>query len=339
MGKAIEEFTNSVASNMGSGVAGALLAPIGQQIGYGLGKLTGYNKALERDQLRQQQALTDIQSDANLGLMKESYAQQKALWEATNAPAEVAQLKAAGLNPALMYKGAGMGSTGGGTASVGGGQASDTASRMNAQTNTMGMGMSLMKLQSEIELNKATADKLKAEAQTQNETRSGLVEKLKQEGRGLWIDNVRNKYELTWSGDKGNATKFLNPETGEELEIGEYFDNEMSAELLQTLADSDNKAAQAALTNKKAEGYWKELLNDTVRAEASSIQSTAYKLAQEWQTGEFTNWKTWAEMAQMVVGDVMKGIGNFKSGNLPPSKVETVIKGKNGWSRSTDYYK
>ena len=143
MGKAIEEFTNSVAGAAGTGLTGALLAPIGQQIGYGLGKLTGYNKALERDQLRQQQALTDIQSNANLGLMKESYSQQKALWEATNAPAEVAQLKAAGLNPALMYKGAGMGSTGGGTASVGGAQASDSSSRMNALNMQTGMGMSI----------------------------------------------------------------------------------------------------------------------------------------------------------------------------------------------------
>lgn len=339
MGKAIEEFTNSVAGAAGTGLTGALLAPIGQQIGYGLGTLTGYNKALERDQLRQQQALTDIQSDANLGLMKESYAQQKALWEATNAPAEVAKLKEAGLNPALMYKGAGMGSTGGGSASVGGGQASDTASRMNALNMQTGMGLSMMKLQSEIDLNKATAEKLRAEARTQDETRTGLIEKLKQDGRGLWLDNVRKKYELTWNGEKDRATKFVNPVTNEELEIGEYFDDQMNADLLQTLSDSDIKAAQALLTNEKAKGYWKELLNDTVRANAAEIQSSAYKLSQEWQTGEFTNWKTWAEMAQIVVGDVLRGIGNFKSGNLPPSKVETVIKGKNGWSRSTDYYK
>ena len=44
----------------------ALAAPITNQIGYGLGELTGFNEKLRQDQLQQQQALMNMQKKATL---------------------------------------------------------------------------------------------------------------------------------------------------------------------------------------------------------------------------------------------------------------------------------
>ena len=78
--------------------------------------------------------------------------------------AQTAHLINAGLNPALMYaKGGTGGSTGSGSSSVGGGQASNAAAMQQANTAQAMSGMAMMKLQSEVDLNKATAEKLRAE--------------------------------------------------------------------------------------------------------------------------------------------------------------------------------
>ena len=130
-------------TNLAMSIGGSLAGSIGEQIGYGSGELTGYNKKLRKDQIDQQEKLTSIQYDANLGLMKESYKQQKALWDATNMEAQVEHIKKAGLNPALLYaKGGTGGSTGGGSASVGGSSASDESSRKIANIQSMGIWLS-----------------------------------------------------------------------------------------------------------------------------------------------------------------------------------------------------
>ena len=63
--------------------------------------------------------------------MNASYAKQMEMWENTNYPAQVEQIKKAGLNPAMLYGQSGGGATvtGSGGASVGGGSASDESSR------------------------------------------------------------------------------------------------------------------------------------------------------------------------------------------------------------------
>ena len=53
MGNAIETLTNSA---MG-GIAGAATGTIGESLTYGIGQLTGVNRAKANDQVRQQQRL------------------------------------------------------------------------------------------------------------------------------------------------------------------------------------------------------------------------------------------------------------------------------------------
>lgn len=290
-------------------VGGSIAGEFGKQIGYGLGELTGYNDRIRQDQINQQQKLTDMQSKANLGLMKESYKEQKALWDATSAPEQVKKLQEAGLNSALMYaKGGTGGSTGSGGASVGGGQASDESSRMRANTESVMTGMALQKLQSEIAVNNSIAEKNRADAQTTTESRSWLVEKLKQEGKGEWLENIRNKYMMETDNTTGEVTavKYVNDKYGEvNTGTGTLFDQQISNEIAQIYANANNQNAQALLTNEKAKGYWQELLNDTARADNDKIKATALKLSSEWSTGEFTNWKTWADLARGIVHEVI----------------------------------
>lgn len=158
------DWLNTTGSSMGTSLAGSVIGSLGSQIGYGLGELTGYNDRLRRDQMQQQQQLTNMQYNANKSLMDASYANQLQMWKDTNFFAQRKELTKAGLNPALLYaKGGGGGSTGGGGAQVSGASASDETSRQMANNASIMQGMGLMKLQSEIKLNEAQADKLKAE--------------------------------------------------------------------------------------------------------------------------------------------------------------------------------
>lgn len=298
----INDFINTV----GGGVAGS----IGNQIGYGIGQMTGYNDALDDRQYKQQQRLTNLQYAANYDLMKASYEEQKNLWDSTNMEAQIAHMKKAGLNPGLMYaKGGTGGSTGGGSASVGGGQAPNSAQLKNADTSQLMAGMGMMKLQSEIKLNEAQANKLNADAKTTEESRSNLIAKLYEEGKGNYLKNAQEQYKmLAERGKTGNVS--WNDENyvkyGEtQIKGNSIFVEELSTSIAQTLANTGNQQAQALLTNEKAKGYWQELLNDTARADNDKIKATATKLAAEWTTGEFTNWKTWAELARGVTHDLL----------------------------------
>lgn len=300
-----ENTVNTAADTASSGLAGA-----------GVNLLTNLfkpsRKELAAEQLKNQANLSRLQFGFNNTLMENSFEKQLELWNATNAEAQVAHLKAAGLNPALMYaKGGAGGSTGSGGASVGGGTASDAASLENAETSRMMAGMAMQKMASEIAVNKSVANKNNAEAQTTEESRSNLVAKLYEEGFGQAIKNAQERYKMNATPDgryvelsQNNSDKY-----GEiTVEGNSLFTQELATAITKAKADTGNSEAQALLTNEKAKGYWQELLNDTARADNDKIKATATKLAAEWQTGEYTNWKTWADLARGVFKDVFQSI-------------------------------
>lgn len=84
------------------------------------------------------------------------------------------------------------------------------------------------------------------------------------------------------------------------------FNQELVSEITQKLAASNNANAQALLTNEKAQGYFKELLNDTIKADASATQAAAQKLSAEFNTGEMINWKTWKDLAESILKLLIK---------------------------------
>lgn len=131
----------------------------GAVVGTGMGlALQGINN---KQQLKQQQKLTDQQVAAQKQMGIFNREQQMKLWEDTNFSAQKAQMKKAGLSPGLMY-GGGPGQ-GGTTAAASGSVGAPTARQSNE-----GMGMGLMggqaaMMAAQIELTKAETQKVKAE--------------------------------------------------------------------------------------------------------------------------------------------------------------------------------
>lgn len=104
------------------------------------------------------------------------YQTQKAkeMYEYTGYGSKVRQMKEAGLNPALILNGGGAGVTGNISApQVSQGSAPNVAGEQQAKTATMGMALQLAKLQSEIEVNKAHAASLQADASLKGQDTSG----------------------------------------------------------------------------------------------------------------------------------------------------------------------
>jgi hypothetical protein len=293
---------NDLMNTIGGGLAGSIGGAIGNQLGYGLGELTGYNNALDQRQLKQQQALIGMQSAANYSLMKGSYEQQKAMWDSTNAEAQIAHYKAAGLNPALMYaKGGAGGSTGSGSASVGGGQAANAAQTQQANTAQAMSGMAMMKLQSEVKVNEATANKLNADAQTTNTSRDYLVEELRQRGKQTWLSNLMTEWKMEGNNEPTAYTNKNVDYGGTGISPTGLFNQQQSAELSNILSNIDKQVAETLLYNTKAKGYWQELANATKLADSKAIEAAATKLAAEFNYGEYTNWKYWAQLGSNII--------------------------------------
>lgn len=271
-----------------------------------------------KKQIEQQQKLTDMQVGANKELADYGMGISKEMFEATGYGAQRRQMEEAGLNPALMYGHAGAGGTtaSAGAGSAGGGMASDEASQKMASTQAQGMALQMAKLQSEVEINKASAEKLKAEASnlgekttTEIEQRDIMIEALKQEGYGKWLDNVRKDFlnkpinddTLEMYGNK------IYGSTG--LQKMSAFTQEVSAGIAKGMADAGNAEAQALLNNERVKGYWTELLNAVKHANADEMKAAAIKLSAEWSTGEFTNWKTWVDTGINAVNTITNIVG------------------------------
>lgn len=119
-------------------------------------------------QARQQQTNEEYQKmmyqgNINKDLANHTMKNQKELWNYTNYPNQVKQMKLAGLNPALMYGTAGQGgqSSAGQTGPVGLSDSKGVA----MQQQQMAMGLQLAQIASQIKVNESVAEKNTAEAE------------------------------------------------------------------------------------------------------------------------------------------------------------------------------
>ena len=122
-----------------------------------LGMIGGHQQ--ERRNYRNNQNLMGLQNKYQRGLNQQGHDLQMDMWNKTNYGAQVGHMKDAGLNPALMYKGAGAGGTtgsqGGGSASMGSSQQGKIMDLSNAL-----VGAQIGKLKAETDnLNQGTKNK------------------------------------------------------------------------------------------------------------------------------------------------------------------------------------
>jgi hypothetical protein len=272
-----------------------------------------------KKQIEQQQKLTDIQVKAQKELADYGMGIGKQMFEATGYEAQRRQMEEAGLNPALMYGHAG---AGGSTMSpsagnVSGGHASDEAALKQAQIAQQGMALQLAKLRSEIAVNNATAKEKEANAELTSEKktteinqRDVLIEKLRQEGVAKWFENLENEVKRGSPLQDNEVQLFRNARlnVSTSFQKTSLWTQEVTSAIAKTMAEIGYTEAQELLTNKKAEGYWQELLNATKQADAEAAKAAAIKLSTEWETGEYTNWRTWADLGVKAINTVAGAI-------------------------------
>jgi len=123
----------------------------------GLSMIGGHQQ--ERRNYRNNRNLMGLQNEYQRGLNQQGHDLQMDMWNKTNYGAQVQHMKDAGLNPALMYKGAGPGGT---TGSQGGGSASMGSSQQGKVMDLQNMlvGAQIKDLNAGAEKKKAEADKL-----------------------------------------------------------------------------------------------------------------------------------------------------------------------------------
>lgn len=131
-------------------------------LGIGTGIIQGIGqRRREKRAMKNQMALMNYQTQNQKALNEQGHELQMQAWEKTNYPAQMKMLREAGLNPSLLYGMSGGGATT--TGSQGGGSASG-GSAPSPQPMEIGNMLQAGMLRSQIKVNEATAEKLKADA-------------------------------------------------------------------------------------------------------------------------------------------------------------------------------
>lgn len=296
---------------------------VGQQAaGMGMNMLDEwlFGNKRRKQQIKQQQKLTDQQVAANKELADYGMGISKQMFEATGYGAQRRQMEEAGLNPALMYGHAGSGGStqAVGAGQAGGAQASDEMSQKRAAIEQQGMGLQMQRQQAEIRLLNAQAEEhekgaeLKGEqTTTESSKRETLLENMKQEGIGQWLNNVEKRYSHTVIKDDvmelyGNKVYGINTA----LQGMSAHAKEITSAILKTEAETGNQEAQELLTNEKAKYVFQELLVAMQNANANEVRAKASELSVMWDTGEFTNWRTWVEVGAKALNSI-SGVVNI----------------------------
>lgn len=281
----------------------------------------GANLFGQNQQNQNTRDLMNLQQQHQMELNNQMQDIQQQNWDYTNYENQVKHLENAGLNVGLMY---GMG--GGGGQSMGGASGGSAAMGQAAQNTApaiMDMLQKQQMVQSQIDLNNAQAGKLRSETPTSGNIGDMLLENMKQSGIAQWYENLKTEYFNKNPEDKelDNNTVYMNviyKQQGSTPGDRSMNVEKFNADVYKTIAEKENLDANALLTNKKAQGYWTELMNETAKANAAGVQAAAMKLAAEWNTGEFTNWKTWSDLgikAVQTAGQVIKGGANVNITN------------------------
>lgn len=250
---------------------------------------------------------------------------------------KVRQAKEAGLSVGMLYGGGGAGGSssgasgpqGSGASGMGAPQAAPRAAGMEvaAMQNQLRLAQAeVQRVQNESKLVEAqkeqieaTTEKSKAETATTEELRETQKALMRNQAIAQFIENERKEWENTGGKDKYEKSISKDSGTGYTtiIDTTGAFNQQVAAGIAETMSRVEGNRALAELNTEKKKGYWTELLNATKNADSNAIQAAAIKLAAEWNTGEFTNWKTWADTAVDAVGAVSNLI---KAGKSPVGK-------------------
>lgn len=367
-------------SGLGSGIVGAGLGLIGS---IGAGKRQ--RKAIEAQknaQMELNQQAAELNYQYGEKAAENAYNRQLAMYQKSyedqSYKAMVKQMEDAGLSIGLMYGGNG---SGGGAGAMSGapkgdtggaiaGQATSAAALMQIENERRSLALQQASMakdiqlkDAEIELKKTEADKSRKEAlytealtETENVLREARKNREFWEGRLPWLENMRQQFDdMTKPGVAHNMT-VTDSYYGEHLFSSHgLLSGQKVADVLKVLAETGTEeqrnvclAAEAALTNEKVKGYWKELEVAIKNADSQAIIAAAQKLNSETQRldvehkyGVKMTVKQWVELGIGVTGAVAGTIGAgalVKNGMTAAKEAAKGLKGKSTTITSTKNY-
>lgn len=249
-----EELGMQTASNVANGVLGLALGGIN-----------------DRRQIKQQEKLQNLQIAGSKQLTDYNFQKQMEMWKNTNYPAQMAMLKQAGLNPALIYDhGGGQASTSVSTGNVSGGNAPVGGGEAQAM---MAMGLQRQMMQAQVELTKAQTQKTVAETSA---VEPG-IQKTQQETLNLKTQNAIAEIEKAFQSDTlQNRESMINIGLSKLIEETKILENDRQISdatklnhIKQVAATLSNTLNDALLKNKQANKTDKEL--ELIKAEVDQI--------------------------------------------------------------------
>lgn len=374
------KFGDSLMSGLGSGVVGAGLGLLGS-----IGAENRREKAIEA-QKEAQMALNEQAAKLNYlygeKAAENAYKRQLAMYQRSyedqSYKAMVGQMEDAGLSVGLMYGGNG---SGGGAGAMSGapkgdtggaiaGQAANAAALMEMENQRRSLALQQASMakdiqlkDAEIELKKTEADKSRKDAlytealtETENILRSAKAHREFWEGRLSWIENLRKQFEdVTTPSEDGEMNATEDMYGNYEIISKAIGTASKAADVLKVIAETGTEeqrkvclAAEAALTNEKVKGYWKELEvaiknanSQAIVAAATKLNSETNRMDIEHKYGVKMTVKQWVELGIGVTGAVAGTIGAgalVKNGMTAAKEASKRLNGKSTTITSTKNY-
>ena len=292
--------------------------------------------------------------------------------------AMVNQMEDAGLSVGLMYGGNG---SGGGAGAMSGapkgdtggaiaGQAASAAALMEIENQNTSLALQQASMAKdiqlkdvEIELKKKEADKAGMEAsytealtETEDILRNVKARREFWEGRLSWIENLRKQFEDITTPSEGGEMNATDELYGNYEIISKAIGTaSKAASVLKVIAETGTEeqrkvcvAAEAALTNEKVKGYWKELEvaiknanSEATVAAATKLNSETNRLDIEHKYGVKMTVKQWVELGIGVTGAIAGAVGAgalVKNGMAAAREASKSLKGKSTTITTTKNY-
>lgn len=368
---------------MSGGLTGALGAGLGLLGSIGAGKRQREAiKAQKEAQKELNEQAASLNYEYGEKAAENAYQRQLAMYQRSyedqSYGAMVNQMKDAGLSVGLMYGGSG---SGGGAGAMSGapkgdtggaiaGQATSAAALMEIENQRKSLALQQASMakdiqlkDAEIELKKKEADRTGKEAlytealkETEDILRNAKAHREFWEGRLNWIENLRKQFEDVTTPDEDGELKATEDMYGSYEIISKAIGTaSKAASVLKTIAETGTEeqrkiavAAEAALTNEKVKGYWKELEvaiknanSEAIIAAATKLNSETNRMDIEHKYGVKMTVKQWIELGIGVTGAIAGAVGAgalVKNGMTAAKEASKHLKGKSTTITSTKNY-
>ncbi len=370
-------------SAMNTGVSGLVGGALGLLGNIGAGRRQ--RKAIEA-QKNAQKELNEQAASLNYEYgekaAENAYQRQLAMYQRSyedqSYGAMVKQMENAGLSVGLMYGGSG---SGGGAGAMSGAPKGDTGGAMAGQATSAAalmemenqrkslalqqasMAKDIQLKDAEIELKEKEADRAGREAlytealtETEDILRNAKAHREFWEGRLNWIENLRKQFEdITTPSEDGELSATEGMYGNYEIISKAIGTASKAAGVLKVVAETGTEeqrkiavAAEAALTNEKVKGYWKELEvaiknanSEAIVAAATKLNSETNRMDIEHKYGVKMTVKQWVELGIGVTGAIAGAVGAgalVKNGMTAAKEASKSLKGKSTTITSTKNY-